>query len=574
MNWAYSPVLWLLLVVPPALVVFFWWSWRVRQQLLAAFIDARLLSNLTVGASPARQKIRFALLTAAVILAIIALARPQWGFDWDKVEQRGLDIVVAVDTSKSMLATDIVPNRLARAKLAALDLMQQARADRLGLVAFAGDAFLECPLTIDDTAFRQSVDALNVNTIPEGGTALATAINTALDAFKEGDHFKILVLFTDGEDNDSEEDALAAAKKAGADGLRIFTVGIGTAAGEILRATDANGNSDYVRDPDGNVVKSHLNESLLKQIAGAGATGGFYLPLGPQTVDTIYERGIAPLPKSESQEKLVRRYHEQFRWFLGVALLLLLLEMLIPDRKRAAKAAAPAAKLGAVKVAALLALGCLLPALTQASPSTAWRDYQAGNYTNALDEYERLAEVKTNDLRLVFNAGAAAYRGTNFDEAAKLFQTVTVAPDLKLQQQAWYNLGNTQYKQGIVMVSQLADKPDTLDAIQKSWEDATNSFGHAVELNKQDPDAANNLLFVSRNLYMIYEFRLMALRAKAEADQATRAAAYHRALEIMTPILQKNPLAKQFEDYTKKLKDIDAIVTPPTQAQPQSQPQP
>jgi Ca-activated chloride channel family protein len=562
MNFAYSPVLWLLLVVPPALGVFFWWSWKKRQKLLAAFIDARLLSNLTVGVSPVRQKIRLVLLVVAVAAVIFALARPQWHFDWDKVEQRGLDIVVAVDTSKSMLATDIAPNRLTRAKLAALDLMQQARADRLGLVAFAGDAFLECPMTIDDTAFRQSVDALDVNTIPEGGTALTAAINTTLDAFKEGDHFKVMVLLTDGEDNDSETDALAAAKKAGEAGLKIFTVGIGTAAGDILRATDANGKSDYVRDPQGNVVKSHLNENLLKQIAGA--TGGFYLPLGPQTIDTIYERGIAPLPKSESEEKLVRRYHEQFRWPLGIAVGLLLLEILLPDRKRDPKIIRHAAPSGAVKMALLILAGCLLPNLIFASPGTAWHDYQAGHYTNAMAEYERLAQINTNDLRLVFNAGAAAYRATNYDEAAKLFQTVTVSPDIKLQQQAYYNLGNTQYGMGLQLISKMAEKPDTLDGVQKCWEDATNSFGHAVDLDKKDPDAANNLLFLQKNLYLIYEFRLMALRAKAEADEATRKDEYHRALDIMTAIMQKNPVAKQFEDYTKKLKDIDAIVTPPS----------
>ena len=127
----------------------------------------------------------------AVACLILALARPQWGFAWEEVKQRGLDIVVAIDTSKSMLAEDIAPNRLARAKLAALDLMQQAKSDRLGLVAFAGNAFLQCPLTIDDAAFRQSVEALDVNTIPQGGTAIAEAIETALTAFKEGDNHKV-----------------------------------------------------------------------------------------------------------------------------------------------------------------------------------------------------------------------------------------------------------------------------------------------------------------------------------------------------------------------------------------------
>src|ERR1043166_1562918 len=135
MTFASPNVLWLLMLIP-ALFAFFWWSWRARQRLMTEFIQARLLPGLTVG--PA-----------------------QWGFDWEAAKQRGLDIVVAIDTSKSMLAEDIAPNRLARAKLAALDLMQQARSDRLGLVAFAGSAFLQCPLTIDDAAFRQSVEALD-----------------------------------------------------------------------------------------------------------------------------------------------------------------------------------------------------------------------------------------------------------------------------------------------------------------------------------------------------------------------------------------------------------------------------
>src|SRR5512135_3412093 len=144
-----GPMLWLLLVIPPALLAFFWWSARARQRLLTQFIQSRLLPSLTVGISARRQQIRAGCLVLAVVCLILALARPQWGYDWEEVKQRGLDIVVAIDTSKSMLATDIAPNRLARAKLAALELMQRAKTDRLGLIAFAGNAFLQCPLTID-----------------------------------------------------------------------------------------------------------------------------------------------------------------------------------------------------------------------------------------------------------------------------------------------------------------------------------------------------------------------------------------------------------------------------------------
>ena len=385
-----------------------------------------------------------------------------------KIEQRGVDIVVAIDTSKSMLAEDVAPDRLERARLAAMDLMQQATDDRLGLVAFAGDAFLECPLTIDDTAFRQSVEALDVNTIPQGGTAIASAINTALAAFKEGDHFKVLVLLTDGEDNVNPDEALAAAKDAAKAGLKIFTVGVGTAEGTLLRFTDANGNSDYIRDPAGNVVKSHLNETLLREIADA--TGGFYMPLRPNTMDTLYERGIAPLPESESQERLVRRYHEQFHWPLLAAICLLLAEMFLPERKRE-KAVLNndrprpgpllperEKRLPVPDATGVIILFALLGLANNgfASPASALRDYHAGNYTNALQEYERLAQVYTNDLRLVFNEGAAAYQATNFDEALKDFKIVTTAPDLKLQQRAYYNLGDTLYRQG-----ELKFEPDT-----------------------------------------------------------------------------------------------------------------
>src|SRR6266581_8891138 len=238
MRFEYPYLLWLLLPAIPGLLAFFWWAWRTKQRLIAQFVQSRLLANLTVGVSTTRQKIRMGLLVASMALLIVVLARPQWGFDWEEAKQRGLDVVVAIDTSKSMLAEDVAPNRLARAKLAALDLKKLARTDRVGLVAFAGSAFLQCPLSFDDEAFRQSVDALDVNIIPQGGTALAEAIQTARAAFKEkSDNHKVLVLFTDGEDHDGH--AVEAAKSAAAEGMLIFTVGVGSANGELLRMADA-----------------------------------------------------------------------------------------------------------------------------------------------------------------------------------------------------------------------------------------------------------------------------------------------------------------------------------------------
>src|ERR1044071_6366225 len=445
MRFGSPQVLWLLLVLPPALVAFLWWSWRQRKALMAQFIQTRLLAGLVCGLSDVRRKLRLGAVVLATGLVLVALARPQWGIDWQQVRQRGIDIVVAVDTSKSMLAEDIAPNRLTRAKLAALELMQIAKADRLGLVAFAGTAYLQCPLTIDEAAFRQSVEALDVNLLPQGGTAIAEAIQKALTAFKEGDNHKVLVLMTDGEDHDSG--ALEAAKKGAEAGLKIYTIGIGTTEGELLKIKDAQGHADYVRDASGNVVKSHLNEDLLRQIAGA-TEGGFYLPLrGAKTIDSLYEQGLAELPKSEHQEKLVRQYHERYQWPLSAAIVLLVFEMLLTERKRGASLKPPAAggkkpQLAAATAAVLLVL---VPAGAVGSPSSALREYKTGKYDQALKDYQKLLERNQDDPRLHFNAGTSAYRSQTFAEAAKQFDKALASPDLSLQQSAYYNRGNTWY---------------------------------------------------------------------------------------------------------------------------------
>lgn len=565
MNFANKHVLWSLLIILPALFAFFWWAWRERQRLMAQFIQARLLPGLISGVSPARQKVRLGLIVAAFVLLILALARPQWGAAWEQVQQKGLDIVVAIDTSKSMLAEDIAPNRLARAKLAALDLMRLARADRLGLVAFAGGAFLQCPLTIDDNAFRQSVETLDVNIIPQGGTAIAEAINTALTAFKEGDNFKVLVLFTDGEDND--ENALAAAQTAAKEGMKIFTIGIGTADGELLRIKDAKGRTDYIRDDQGNVVKSRLNEALLQQIAGA-ADGAYYRLAGAKTIEDLYERFLAPLPKSEGQEKLIKRLHDRYHWPLAAAIVLLTIEFLLPERRRTrAKAAGrqPAASPAPATVVTALLLGLLVPLTSHGSPASAAKAYNSGNFTNALTEYERLlkeqgAKQQPEDPRLHFNAGVAAYRATNYSAAVQHFTAVLAAADLRLQAKAYYNLGNVQFR--------LGQQAEDLDKLEEAWKEALKQYQHATELDKTDSNAAFNKSFVEAQLEQIAQLRALALRAKESADAATRRRKYHQALEIMEQLMQHNIAAKPFADFTKKLKDIDAIANPPPAGRP------
>jgi Ca-activated chloride channel family protein len=492
MSFEYPHLLWFLLVIVPALLAFFWWARRAKAKLVAQFIAARLLSNLTVGVSTGRQKARMILVVAAVALLIIALARPQIGFSWEEARSRGLDVVVAIDTSKSMLATDVAPNRLRRAQLAALDLKRLARMDRLGLVAFAGSAFLQCPLTLDDEAFRQSVEALDVNIIPQGGTALSEAIAAAKSAFKEGnDNHKVLVLFTDGEDN--EGSALEAAKSAGKDGLRIFTIGVGTANGELLRVTDTQGRTDFIKDTDGNAVKSRLNEALLRDMAQE--TGGFFMLLsGANTMNVLYERGLAPLPKSDLASQKVKRQHERYQWLLGLVIVLLLAEMFLPERKtvraKADTAASPASA-NTAKVAALVAL-LLWPALSWAGPGKALKQYQDGRYERALEEYERSLKSKPDDPRLHFNAGAAAFQNEDYEQALAHLNSALITQEVPLQQRAYYNIGNTQFRLG-----ETAQEPQKK---QELWEQSIKSYDSALKLDPKDADAEFNRELVKKKL--------------------------------------------------------------------------
>jgi Ca-activated chloride channel family protein len=492
MRFEHPDILWFLLVAVPGLAAFFWWSWRKRRWLISQFVQSRLLANLTVGVSVARQKLRLALLVAAVAVVVFVTARPQWGFDWEEARQRGLDIVIAMDTSKSMLAPDVSPNRLQRAKLAALDLLRQARSDRVGLVAFAGGAFLQCPLSLDDEAFKQSLEALDVHIIPEGGTALAEAILTARSAFKEkNDNYKVLVIFSDGEDHDGH--AVETAKDAAKGGMRIFTVGVGTPKGEVLTIRDGKGRMDYVRDAAGQAVTSRLNDALLREVAQAA--GGFYMLLsGGDTMKLLYERGLAPLPKAELSAKQVRRWHERYQWFLGVAIVLLLAEMFMPERKRVSRseailtAGATAELRKAVAWLALLAL----PASGLASAGAALQQYQARRYEPAYQEYRRLLREKPADPRLHFNAGTAAYQAKRFEQSLEHLQSALVTDDLRLQQRTYYNLGNAHFRQG--------EEERDLKKRQQSWEQAVGSYESALKLDPNDADARFNLDVVRQKL--------------------------------------------------------------------------
>ncbi len=317
-------LLWCLPVIALGLHLLF----DYRQSVAARFVQAHLLDDKTREQSLKKARIKAILLMAAYSLAVLALARPQWGYQLQNVKRQGLDIMVAVDVSKSMLTQDVKPSRLERTKLALKDLTKSLKGDRIGLIAFAGQAFVMCPLTTDYSGFNLSLDDLSIDSIPRGGTDLSYAIDEAIKGYGDGSQsYKTVVLITDGEEG--QGDALNTARKAKDKGIKVFTVGVGTKEGELIQVPDEAGQMGFLKDASGNFVKSRLNENLLQQIAYT--TGASYVRAGGAQfgLDYLYEQQLAKLEKRDIEEKQERRYNERFQWPLTLALICLLLDALL-----------------------------------------------------------------------------------------------------------------------------------------------------------------------------------------------------------------------------------------------------
>ncbi|MEO6786445.1 MAG: VWA domain-containing protein, partial [Chthoniobacteraceae bacterium] len=316
LHFAHPEFLWIIAAVP-LLVLLLIRAEARRREALDRLIAARLQPRLAGSVSVARRRWGFALLLLGLALSLVALARPQWGFTWEEKKVRGRDIIVAIDTSKSMLATDLQPNRLTRAKLAAEDLLTQLEGDRVGLIAFAGTSFLQAPLTSDFGAVRESLQELDTDIIPRGGTDLADAIRAADEAFGKGEsEHRALILFSDGEE--LEEDAVVAARKF-RDRFHIFTVGLGSTDGSLIPVPTKGGGTEFLRDEQGQYVKSKLDEARMREVAEAG--GGFYVRLqnGPAEMQQIVRDGLGKMKEHESDARFTRVPIERYQWPLGAA---------------------------------------------------------------------------------------------------------------------------------------------------------------------------------------------------------------------------------------------------------------
>ncbi len=330
-HFAEARWLWLAVLGPLLLVALQRYSARVRRKQLARLAAPEFVAELTRSWSPARFAIKEALLVLVVAGVGLALARPQWGEQAEVSHLFGQDTLFVLDCSRSMLASDVAPNRMQRAKLAILDYLQRLNHGRVGLVAFAGQAFLQCPLTFDYGAFQDALLAIDDKTIPIPGTDIGRALDEANAAMDKKQRPKLFVLLTDGED--LEKEGVRKAQALATNGVVIFTVGVGTAAGAEIQFADEQGKLQFERDNRGEVVRSRLDEATLRAIAQT--THGAYYPLGPlgeglAKVRLALETVIAGSASAPARKLGVDRFH----WAVAGVLILLVVESLIGTRRR------------------------------------------------------------------------------------------------------------------------------------------------------------------------------------------------------------------------------------------------
>jgi len=487
MNFGAPNWLWALAFLP-LLVLLYARAERRSAIKLREFVSPRLLPQLAGNVNRVRRAIRFAFVLFALALAIIALAKPRWGYTYEDVKRRGLDLLFAVDTSRSMLSNDVAPNRLERVKLAAQDLITELQGDRAGLIAFAGRAFLQAPLTIDYDAAVESINDLDTKTIPEGGTNISEAIALATQTFgKSAMGNRALIIFTDGEELSG--DAVSEAKKAADAGVKIFTIGVGTAQGSLI-PVEGNGEPGFVKDAKGQVVKSKLDENRLREIAQA--TGGIYLHLesGPQTMRQLYAAGLSKLKTAEIDARLSSRPIERYEWPLAGAIVALIASLFINDRKRA-----QTPRRSPVKREVLVAASLLFVAAAEVNAVSGIDLYNTGRYEDAYAQFQKDLQDNINPAdmpKMQFDAGAAAYKLRNYDKALEAFSQSLVDRSPRLQEKSRYNLGRT--------LEDRADFGKTNEETLKDLENAAQHYEQALKLDPQDKAAAERLEIVRKKI--------------------------------------------------------------------------
>jgi len=491
LRFAHEVYLYALAAIPLFLILFVWIRIRKKRS-LKKFGEASMITRLMPDVSGAKAWTKFIVLMLAFAFLVVGAADLQIGSKLEEVKREGVDVMIALDVSNSMNAEDIRPSRIERSKQAISKLIDNLQNDRIGIIVFAGKAFVQLPLTSDFGAAKLFLSSIDTDIISSQGTAIGSAIDLSMHSLDTKDKkHKVLVIITDGENH--EDDAIEAAKAARKDGIIIHTIGMGSPQGAPIPIYRNNARVGFLKDNEDKVVITKLDESGLRQISKAGDGIFVRASNGDDGLKSILHE-ITRMEKKNYGSKVFTDYEDRFQYFLGIALLLLVIELLISERKSKwlqninlfgaeSKKVSKAAMWLLIGFTSSLSM-LLMPATGHAQSKVRENvkkgnsEYKNGKYGQAEINYRKALEEDKTSQQAAFNLGDALYKQGKYEEAATQFQQITTekGANTKLKAKAYHNLGNSYLK-------------------QKKLEESVNAYKNALKVSPNDQETKYNLAY-------------------------------------------------------------------------------
>ncbi|MDR3235702.1 MAG: VWA domain-containing protein [Prevotellaceae bacterium] len=469
LQFAQPEYLWLLLLIPVMLIAFALYL-RNKRKALSRFGDVKLMTPLMPAVSKSRGWFKIVLLCLAWFFLAIGLCRPQIGAMVREMKSKGVEIIIALDVSNSMLAEDFKPNRLERAKLAISRLVDRLHDDRIGLIVFAGDAYVQLPVTTDYVSAKTFLLSISPDIVSRQGTAIGKAISLATRSYTlQSEKSRALIVITDGEDH--ETDAIEAAKNAAEAGIVIYTIGIGSVEGQPIPTKNG-----MLKDKDGNIVVTRLNENILQDVANAGNGNYTHATNSDLGLDEVVE-GINNMEKQDLNAIVFENFNEQFMYLFAFALFLLIAEIFVLERKnRWAKS------FDIFKKTFLIVLlwSLSLSAWSQVDKKDVREGvklYKDSAYHEAEIAFRRGLEKDSTSYVSKFGLGNTLYKQNLFEQAETVFQNLVTPPEYEASKaKLMHNLGNVQLQ-------------------QKKYKESVESYKQSLRLNPSDDETRSNLAY-------------------------------------------------------------------------------
>ena len=472
-----QPLYLLLILLIPLMYIAYWLMRRWRKRRIARFGDPDLVSSLAPLVPRRKGWLKLTLISLALLFFAIGMARPQLGAILKEKQVKGAEIMVVLDVSNSMLAEDYSPNRLERAKLAISKLVDELQGDRIGLIIFAGESFVQLPVTSDYVSAKIFLSSITTESVPVQGTAMGEAIRTAIKSFtSESENSRAIILITDGENH--EDDPVAAARDAVDMGARVFCIGVGSPEGKPIPV-----DGELLKDKDGNIVVTRLDEATLKEVASAGK--GLYVRAGNTEfgLNPVIDE-IRSLDEKDFQSVVFEEYDEQYMYFFAIALIFMLIEFMISDTRNRRSLFGSGKGMVAVLIL-MLASPVMLQAQSDRSEVRAGnRDFRKGEFREAELDYKRALVEDSTSITAKYNLGNALYRTESYSEAELYLKGLgdslkSVSPSRASD--CFHNSGNLALK-------------------QKKYQEAVDAYKESLRLEPDNFETKSNLAYAQKML--------------------------------------------------------------------------